>query len=96
MEFFSVRHHKVPLISFVASLRLTSSVQVLALFIELDDGTPLQVGLIIELSENPARIQAFCNCGVVIVQKCLNSWLAASKRDSSISGRAFDWFDYES
>ena len=35
--------------------RLNTSVLVLALFVELDDGTPLQVGLIIKLSENPAK-----------------------------------------
>ena len=35
--------------------RLATSVPVFTLFIELADGTPLQVGLIIILSENPAK-----------------------------------------
>ena len=38
------------------SLRLTTLVPFFALFIEMDDGTPLQVGLIIKLSEKPAKI----------------------------------------
>ena len=36
--------------------RLTTSVPVLALFIEMYYSTPLQVGLIIILRENPAKI----------------------------------------